>query len=372
MTCGGNFGQICGGPNALSVFNNTALILPTSSTVIVSSTTTTSGAPTSTTRPNIKYLGCANEGATGRALSKDTYTSNSMTPESCQDYCTSKGWQLSGTEYSTECWCGSVLENGATIGGSTACTMPCGGDASKICGGPSALSVYNNTGLLSPTSTSSIATSTVKVSSTISTSPTSTTRPNIKYLGCANEGATGRALSKDNYASNSMTPESCQDYCTGKGWQLSGTEYSTECWCGSVLENGATIGGSTACTMPCGGDASKICGGPNALSVYNNTGLLSPTSTSSIVTSTAKISSSTIKTSSTISTSPTSTTRPTIKYLGCANEGATGRALSKDTYVSGTMTPESCQDYCTGKGYALSGTEYSTEVGLICQRLTLE
>ena len=46
--------------------------------------------------------------------------------------------------------------------------------------------------------------------------------------------------------------------------------------CGSAVINGGAPISSSSCNMICGGNSSEICGGPNALNVYNYTGTSLP------------------------------------------------------------------------------------------------
>ena len=375
MLCGGDQFAYCGGPSRLNVYanlNGTTSSPPTTSatssttggsvsgtatTTSTSATTSTSGTSTPTLRAGYTYLGCANEGTNGRALSKDATASSIMTTTVCQDYCTGKGYPLSGVEYSTECYCGNVLENGSTIGGSTACTMPCGGAPNSICGGPGALSVYNNTALVVPKQPAVVP-----------------AVGNYKSQGCYTEGVNERALAGSGTASVNMTVQSCVSFCQSGGYRYAGIEYSTECFCGSTIATTAKTAPASECNMLCGGDRLAYCGGPSRLNVYQNmNGTTSSSSTSALATSASTsttTSSGTTTSASTTSKSNTSTTTsgtatPTLRagyaYLGCANEGTGGRALAKGSTASSTMTTIVCQDYCTGKGYPLSGIEYSTE-----------
>jgi hypothetical protein len=63
--------------------------------------------------------------------------------------------------------------------------------------------------------------------------------------------------------SSSNTPSTCAAYCSSLGFSYSGTEYANECYCSTQAPT--TV--STACTMTCVGDSTKICGGLNAISV---------------------------------------------------------------------------------------------------------
>lgn len=319
---------------------------PTSGTITITTETPPSTTPSvPTPRPNFQYLGCVNEGNDGRALTKDATANSTLTIEYCQDYCTGKGYPLSGMEFSTECYCGFELEHGSTIGGSTGCVMACGGNSEEICGGSGALSVYNNTALLPP-----------KVPITI---------PNVDNFisqGCYTEGVGEHALAGSTTAISNMTVATCVNFCKQGGFRFAGVEYSTECYCGASIAATAGKAPITDCNMLCGGDAFAYCGGPGRLNVYaapvSNSTTSPPTSSPTPPVSTPPV----ITTPSTVSTEvPAPTTRPGFSYVGCANEGLTGRALSKDSFANSTMTLERCQDYCTGKGYPLSGVEFASE-----------
>ena len=87
------------------------------------------------------YLGCANEPGGVRALGGATYTSNNMTNEACQSFCVSKDSTMAGTEYGTQCYCGSALASGSSLN-QTCSSMLCSGSDMEYCGGPDRLSVY--------------------------------------------------------------------------------------------------------------------------------------------------------------------------------------------------------------------------------------
>lgn len=378
MLCGGDKYAYCGGPSRLNVYANlnvttssvTSSRLPTSSPTSTSgsvtstvTTTTSTGSSVPSQRPEYTYLGCANEGTTGRALTKDVMADKALTPALCQDYCTSKGHPLSGMEYSVECYCGSTLENGSTIGGSTACVMPCGGNPDFTCGGPGALSVYNNTAMAAPKQPVTV--------------------PNVgSYIsqGCYTEGTNERALAGTSTAFNDMTVQECVKFCREAGYKYAGVEYSIECFCGATVAGTAKSVPAVECGMVCGGDKYAYCGGPYRLNVYANlngtapgsgaSGSLISSSTTTSPTSTAvsgtnsgtSSASVSITTSSSTSSSPTASASSSASwiYLGCANE-TNPRALSGARTVSKTMTPTACQDFCLSKSFPLAGLEYGSE-----------
>jgi hypothetical protein len=57
------------------------------------------------------------------------------------------------------------------------------------------------------------------------------------------------------------------EYCGNAGFSLAGTEYAGQCFCGDNMEGSSKIA-AKKCDMKCEGDASQICGGSLALSVF--------------------------------------------------------------------------------------------------------
>ncbi|CAF1329169.1 unnamed protein product [Didymodactylos carnosus] len=114
----------------------------TSSTRAAASTTITSFSTASRAASISTVVGCyADFYPNPRAMSDASTTSASNTPSTCATYCTSLRFPYSGTEYADECYCSTTAPT--TV--STACTMACAGDSSKICGGPNAISVIYTT-----------------------------------------------------------------------------------------------------------------------------------------------------------------------------------------------------------------------------------
>ena len=300
-------------------------------------------------RGRYRYIGCFKDADPIRRMDNLLYYSKENTNGLCMKDCDAKGYIFAATQYEGECWCG--MKPALTIVPDTVCGYLCKGDYTEYCGGDGAyMSVFADEKRYSPgsgiTSTTIMSThteviSSAKTSSTIS--PTSVPLPNSIYLGCVNEPTNGdsRALAKASYTSLNMTPKTCQDFCTTKGYPLSGTEYATECYCSSMLSLGSTVGGSTACTMPCGGDPKLICGGPNALSVYNNTALTPPREPGIVP------------------------EFGVYTHLGCYSEGTSGRALTGPVAISSTnMSVPFCISFCqaaTAAGFKYAGIEYGVE-----------
>jgi hypothetical protein len=101
--------------------------------------------------------------------------------------------------------------------------------------------------------------------------------------------------------------------------------------------------------MPCYGNSSETCGGPNRLDVYdyNNAIASLPTSTSS-----------------SSSAAATSTGTPSgWKALGCYNDTVGDRTLSTEIYSipGASMTVELCLAACLAQSFSLAGLEYAGE-----------
>lgn len=92
--------------------------------------------------------------------------------------------------------------------------MRCAGNEPDICGGPSALSLYNNTAFISPTHKPSIG--------------------RYHSQGCLLDPNTnGRSLQGAMFTDPGMTEEKCVKYCLGHEYRYAGMEYADQCFCGS-------------------------------------------------------------------------------------------------------------------------------------------
>ncbi|XP_078603178.1 uncharacterized protein LOC144877147 [Branchiostoma floridae x Branchiostoma japonicum] len=70
-----------------------------------------------------------------------------------------------------------------------------------------------------------------------------------------------------------MTNSQCLEHCRQQGFSYAGTQYSTQCFCGTE-RNFADLGEArpaAECGRSCGGDAAQVCGGSWRLSVYRVT-----------------------------------------------------------------------------------------------------
>jgi hypothetical protein len=218
------------------------------------STQTAISAETATPTPaGWNYLGCYNDlgnlnGA--RPLSVKLYTDLSMTPGRCQTACGEAGYEFAGLEYGKECWCDHRMNGTPTLAGSESqCNMACTGDSSLKCGASDRLAVYH---YQDPVDNGWLP------------------MPGEGSCYSDNNRAGLPALSYPAPATwaSSMTNRLCQAYCQGLNYELAGTQYSKQCWCGNSVQNGHKAVSASGCNMACTGEASQMCGGSDRFTMY--------------------------------------------------------------------------------------------------------
>lgn len=349
------------------------------------------------------YVGCYTDDVNSRTLPAATNSDNNMTLSECSNFCS--GYQYFGTEYTTQCFCGTTLSSSSTEAAETDCSMPCGGDSTETCGGPNRLSVYTNNNYVTPGGA---------------------TIPGYQYVGCYNDTAAARSLSGTYTYSSEMTVEACATFCNGATYF--GVEYYNECYCGDTLAADSVKQPVTDCSYVCSGNKSEFCGGSNRLDLYQLGSTIVTTTSSPVssstppttsaslsmsvttpITSTTASSSTVLSSSSTtvsttasatttsldpVTSSSTSTTDPpsssttapvnlsaissttvstsatiTTPFvgwltLGCYSDSVGARVLQNEGIVQGgpaNMTVENCEAACLAAGYILAGVEYSAE-----------
>ena len=152
------------------------------------------------------------------------------------------------------------------------------------------------------------------------------------YSGCFVDSVSARSLdSAGTFDNTGLTAASCIAFCSDLGYTVVGTEYSAECYCGGTLP--ADNAGDSTCNMPCSGDATQACGGPDRLSVYFEGGdaIFEPTGTNPGVGGWAS--------------------------GGCVADSQGQRTLPNFTPVDGAMTVAKCVSACQAGGYSYAGTE---------------
>lgn len=289
------------------------------------------------------YAGCFVDGTAARAMTGASYSDSSrMSTQACGAFCQSKGFNVFGTEYASECYCSnSVPVTGAA---QTDCSMICNGDLTSYCGGSSRLSVWTVAASSAVTTTggsSTTTSTTTRSTTTLSTSPSVSSSSGVagaSYLGCYTDSTSSRALSGYYNSANSQTLNTCAAAAVQNGYKYFGVEYSGECFAGNIIASSSTAG-SKNCNMPCYGNSSQICGGPNAISMFQNLKYVDA-GNKATVTAGGK----------------------SWSYSGCWTDSPSNRALGAYAFTNSTgMSIEVCATACAQRGYSWMGTEYAAE-----------
>jgi len=119
-----------------------------------------------------------------------------------------------------------------------------------------------------------------------------------------------------------VTPDKCLTTCAAQGFHYSGLEFGTQCFCGAAIQNGAAPVAPESCNLACAGDAAQVCGGSNAVSLYEVT--------------------------------------PAWQSLGCYSDKGTARTLSSSAGVPGN-TVAKCQAACAAAGFTYAGMEFGSQ-----------
>jgi hypothetical protein len=100
--------------------------------------------------------------------------------------------------------------------------------------------------------------------------PDLTKSKGYKFIGCGKDTQASRTLTGPMTWSPSMTIEKCVDFCKSKGATYAGLEYANQCYCGNSVaaDRAPKTGVAGGCKMKCAGNSGQICGGPDALTLY--------------------------------------------------------------------------------------------------------
>ncbi|KAF8799941.1 WSC-domain-containing protein [Phlegmacium glaucopus] len=167
-------------------------------------------------------------------------------------------------------------------------------------------------------------------------------------IGCYSDTPASRTLRIASFTSvSNMTIESCLAFCTPGEYIFAGVEFARECYCDNVIESTGAPISSSSCNMPCTGNPDEICGGSNAINIFQNSAATGippppppPPSTGTIV-----------------------QTAGTYQYQGCYQDAVNGapRSLQHQLTVSGGVTAESCTSACKASGFVIAGLEFGQE-----------
>ncbi|KAH8658736.1 WSC domain-containing protein [Tricladium varicosporioides] len=225
--CRGNSTEVCGGFNAVSVYQDPTFQPVDKSTI-----------------SDYMPLGCYSEGYNGRSLAwrQEQLSSADLTIEKCLGACKDGGFPIAGVEYAQECYCGVVLGNGTASIDSSTCNMPCTGNSAEICGGPSALNLFVAKDLESSqpcadVSSSSSSSTYPPTTSTTSTSSTSTSTSTTTTSSSSTSTTSSSSTSKP--TTSTSTTKTTASLCTSTT-TISPTptcEYQCGSWCSNPLPN---------------------------------------------------------------------------------------------------------------------------------------
>ncbi|KAJ5131970.1 hypothetical protein N7448_006128 [Penicillium atrosanguineum] len=142
-----------------------------------------------------------------------------------------------------------------------------------------------------------------------------------KSLGCYSDNTLSRTLNTSLTVSGG-TIEACQSACEAKGFTYAGIEYGTQCFCGTAIMNAGASIDSSNCNTVCPQASAEVCGGSNALSLYQ------------VV--------------------------PIWQSIGCYSDTTLKRTLAHSFNVPGNNV-EKCQGVCQDNGYIYAGMEYGSQ-----------
>ncbi|KAJ6589404.1 copper radical oxidase [Mycena capillaripes] len=266
MLCAGNSSEFCGGPNRLTLYNYTGTDLPPPPVGGGGGGGGGGGAPGGVTAIATDlpspwaYVGCFVDGVNGRVLTTEIDNVN-LTMESCVATCDAQNFTIAGGEFSTQCFCGDELIEGAVKVPDSQCNQACGGNTTQACGAGGRLSIYattqNITVLPVPT-------------------PQNTSLPGSwEYQGCLLEGNNVDIFPWEIMMETNNSATACLSQCAAFGYTAGGMEFGSRCYCGDesdVIKSGFTIGDESGCSIPCTGDPVHLCGGVFRIQYYLWTG----------------------------------------------------------------------------------------------------
>ncbi|KAK3343116.1 WSC domain-containing protein [Neurospora tetraspora] len=317
--CAGNNDQTCGAGERIEVYTN-ALYRP----------------PMNAQVPGFDYLGCYRE-SSPRLLPNSLLGDDTLTTAKCAAYCTNLSFPYFGLEYGRECWCGVSPPFDSQKVPETECSMTCAGAPDQICGAGNRINVYEKQ-METPADVG-----------------------DYRYQGCYTDSpVTGeKSLTGKVTYDAAMTLDKCRMTCEKDGYPYFGTEYGSQCFCGTKLYDGPENDDVSddeddyppralkvldrECSMRCGGDATNMtnCGDANRLSVYWNGEVSEARNLDSDELEDADL--------------------PGWFYSGCHRDDVAQRILTGPSTRSNDMTVETCVGFCNTRGFTYAGLEYQTE-----------
>lgn len=204
---------------------------------------------------NWTSLGCITDDDAIPTLTSWSYSNQtSMTAGDCTGFCQWFGQIYAGLKQGTDCHCGNILSIIAENATSADCNMTCSGDPTETCGSTEFLDMYWSGAPPPPQPTMAL---------------NSSSGP-WGLLGCYNDSNSARVLSDPVAVAGgqyNVSTESCTEACYANNFNLAGMEFGSQCYCSIDISDGQ-LKPSRDCMLPCSGNGSQICGGPNHLTMY--------------------------------------------------------------------------------------------------------
>lgn len=149
---------------------------------------------------------------------------------------------------------------------------PAASSAAVVAAAPPATSVK---AVVSPTKAAATPTkSSTAISKPVASAaafPDLTKSKGYKYIGCGTDTMRGsRTLTGGMSWGADMTIEKCVATCKAGKFKFAGLEYGNQCFCGNSVaaDRAPKAGVKGACAMPCAGSKTEVCGGPDAITLY--------------------------------------------------------------------------------------------------------
>ncbi|KAI4092317.1 MAG: hypothetical protein LQ344_003562 [Seirophora lacunosa] len=205
-------------------------------------TSTTPSTPSTPAFPGYSYQGCYTDSVSARVLTGRRTETSTMSYQSCSTFC--NGFPYFGLEHGSECFCGQTLSNPTGPAPESDCSMKCSGDGSQVCGAGNRLTLFKST----------------------SQGPSNPAIAGWTYDACYTDSTSARVLTGKYVPDSALTVEKCAAAC--KGYQIFGTQYRSQCYCGNAFAGATAKVAETQCGYVCAGNALQFCGAGNRLSVY--------------------------------------------------------------------------------------------------------
>ncbi|GIL50430.1 hypothetical protein Vafri_6536, partial [Volvox africanus] len=193
------------------------------------------------------FVGCYQD-SWNRALPEMYDISTEMTIDRCRRQAQISGFPYFGLEGGRECFAGTDILRVLTREHTDNCNMTCTGNASQVCGGEWALSVY--------------------VTPAPASAPPPLGSSSGCFIGCFQDQDDWRVLPDMYEQSDKMTIDHCREVALAQGYIYFGVEAGTQCFGANNISRAQTNGRSAYCNWRCAGDDSQVCGGDWVISIY--------------------------------------------------------------------------------------------------------